>query len=254
MKRHAILFLISYSLIAVIFIFSRGLELSECDVGVIQGFIEWFGVLYGLLLAMIVVEVWQKYNLINNEIDKEADALYLLVKTAGYAKNTVQHQNLLRIIHDYAAFVSQTKNGYENSAEKTNGHLKKLYDCVGEIVCGLKSDAIATELIHRVNEVVDTRGDWIARTKEHISNQLWILLIIASCVWLLSFFGLKIQSIWIALVIVGSSVFVVTALLSFAADLDNPKTGLWTPNFDSFDLVLEETSKLLNKSGGGTTH
>jgi len=244
-RRIVILGIILFAIFSAIFAITRQNNLSDGDIQVIQGFIEWFGVVYGLLLAMIIVEVWTKHNHINSEIDKEADALYLLLKTAGYSNDKIAYYELIQIIHNYATFVTSVNNGYDKHKNEVQEHLKELYEGVKRLIKEVDSQAIAYELIHRVNEVVDARGDWVARTKEHIPRQLWLLLVVASIVWLVSFLGLKIETFLLSLAIIGSAVFVVTAILYIAADLDNPKDGLWTPKFDSFEDVLEETSKLL---------
>jgi hypothetical protein len=67
-------------LIAIIWVWQP--EFDENDIGTISGFIEWFGLLYGILLALLVVEVWGNFTTVEREIDKEADELFLLYRTA----------------------------------------------------------------------------------------------------------------------------------------------------------------------------
>ena len=49
-----------------------------------SNFIEWFGILYGILLPLILVRVWEQLDDIDREFDKEADAVRLLYEDISY--------------------------------------------------------------------------------------------------------------------------------------------------------------------------
>lgn len=50
-------------------------------------FIEWFPIFYTIVLTVIIGYGWNKFSKINNELDREADSLFLLVQTGRMFKN-----------------------------------------------------------------------------------------------------------------------------------------------------------------------
>jgi hypothetical protein len=55
--------------------FFGGLKLTSSDYNNITQFIEWFGVPYGLLLALVLVNVWTQFDTVDRSFDREVDAI-----------------------------------------------------------------------------------------------------------------------------------------------------------------------------------
>jgi hypothetical protein len=79
--------------------------LTPADQGLLQNFIEWYAVVYTLVLSVIVGQGWRKYNKINNEIDREADSLILLVQTGRMFNNENFSQALFLAVKRYVKCV-----------------------------------------------------------------------------------------------------------------------------------------------------
>ena len=221
---------------------------SEKDSDIVGGFIEWFGVIYGVLLALVVVEVWQKNTLINSEVDREADALVLLLKTARYIENRTRIRSLARNLKDYAEKVIQLQgdNCFGNS--EISNHLDAIHHEAGKIVIDDKTPApIASEIMRQVNDAIDTRGDWVAHAKEHILPALWVLIIVSSVSWVLCFFGLQIENFALAIAMSAVATFTVTAIILLIKDLDDSSCGLWRVHFDSFEVLKNEANTILSR-------
>ena len=221
---------------------------SDRDSDIVGGFIEWFGVIYGVLLALIVVEAWQKNNIINNEVDREADALVLLLKTARYIDNTSQIRSLAKNLRKYADKVMelQGKNCFDN--DEISDHLDIIHREAAKIVIDEQTPApIAAEIMRQVNDAIDTRGDWVAHAKQHILPALWLLIISSSVAWVLCFFGLKIENTALAISMSAVATFTVSAIILLIKDLDNPACGIWCVKFDSFEVLQDEADKFLHR-------
>jgi len=239
-------------LIAFILLFSRSsgvLVISQPDSQVIGSFIEWFGVLYGLLLALVTVTVWEKFDKVAAEIDKEADALYLLFRTACYLPVQNIKQEIWAAITEYARYVTSAEVDQKRQRGQTTDNeaeelLDSLHKVCGEALASDAKDAICRELLSRLNEVLDTRGDRIAHAKETIPATFWRLVIATSLIWLVSFFGLGIENDWIALFITGGTVFTILSLAEIIRDLDHPYSGEWKVSFESFEHLMRLIERL----------
>jgi len=222
--------------------------LSEKDSEILGGFIEWFGVIYGVLLALIVVEAWQKNSIINNEVDREADALVLLLKTARYIENKRKIKSLAQNLKDYAEKVIQLQGDNCFGNHEISDHLDAIHREAGKIVTDEQTPApIAAEIMRQVNDAIDTRGDWVAHAKEHILPELWGLIIFSSVAWVICFFGLKVETLALSIFISVVAIFTVSLVILFIKDMDNPSCGLWHVHFESFEVLKDEADKLLHR-------
>lgn len=86
---HPFLIGLLFSLYVVViryYIFPKYQGILLADNQLIQSFIEWFGVAYGLFIALVLVTVWSQYDTVEREFDREADAIFMLyqaVKQVG---------------------------------------------------------------------------------------------------------------------------------------------------------------------------
>jgi len=242
----ALAIVLALSLFVLLFLLSRKEIFTKEDASIIGSFIEWFGVLYGVLLALVVVEVWQRYSLLNNEIDREADALVLLLKTIRFLDDENKIKQIAGRIVDYCNIILQFKNTYAFESSGASNKLDDIHNAVGEMLKSKKIPiAFSMQILHNINDAIDIRGDWVAHTKDRMPKTLRFLIFFTSIVWILGFFGLNIKSDVLALMLCGAATFTVSTILFIITDLDDPKGGVWTAQFDSFEVLKEEAEKIL---------
>lgn len=186
----------------VIFIFfviilvaiSRIIEkpLDSQDQVLLQNFIEWYAVFYTVALSYIVGHSWQKRNKINSAIDREADALALLVQTVRMCDNAINTASLIKAVKDYVNHIRiiRAKDNRENvtSLELIRGVRQGLQTVINE---GKLRESIEAELIHQYNEAYDARGDRFDLIEQQIPSRVWGVLVFFSLAWLWGFLGLS---------------------------------------------------------------
>lgn len=104
--------------------------LSLADQNLLQNFIEWYAVIYTIILSVIIGQAWRKYIRVNNEIDREADALVLLVQTARMFKDEYLSSALFQAVKRYVKclILLQSKD------RRTNGELREKLRAIREYV------------------------------------------------------------------------------------------------------------------------
>ncbi len=247
----AVAIVLAISLFVVLFRLSRHIDMFKEDAPIIGNFIEWFGVLYGVLLALVVVEVWQKNSLLNSEIDREADALVLMLKTSRYVDDKRSAKALASKALQYAEMILQEKNADAFESEEAGEKLDEIHRAVGQLINSVQCPApFANQLIYHINDAFDTRGDWIARAKIRMPKPLKFLVFFTSLVWVIGYFGLNIQSDIVAGILCGSAAMTVSTILFLIIDLDDPKGGVWKAEFDSFEVLKKTATEIIEEDPG----
>lgn len=245
----AFLIVILIVLFVLLFSISRTEIFSQNDSQIIGNFIEWFGVLYGVMLALVVVEVWRRYNLINNEVDREADALVLLLKTARYLGDSTDVVRLAQKAKDYANAVIELGTKDSTTESLTNLSIDAIHNEVGNILKYEKeSPVIISEIMRYLNEAYDLRGDRLTHVRERMPKELWVMVIFTSLVWIIGFFGLQIENDFLAAIMCGVAAFTVSALVFIVADLEGPDGGRWKTSFESFEVLRNKADKVIELS------
>lgn len=242
----AIALVLIISLFVLIFLLSRREIFFKEDADILGNFIEWFGVLYGVLLALVVVEVWQKFSLLNKEIDREADALVLLLKNIRFLDDKLKIKQIAQRVLEYSKIMLQIEKTYAFNDSKASTKLDEIHQEVGGILKSEKCPLpLAIQIIYHINDAIDIRGDWIAHAKERMPAALRILSIFTSIIWVLGFFGLNIKSDILAFILTGAATFTVLTILFIIIDLDDPEGGVWGVEFESFEILKDEAEKLM---------
>lgn len=213
-------------------------NLSSNDQTLLQNFIEWFAVFYTLVLSVIVGQGWKKYNKINNEIDREADSLTLLVHTGRMFDDIKLREALVLAIKQYAKSVLLLKSNDSRVDSQAFKYMKDIHEFVVVLITSNAEECLKSELLHQYNEAYDARGDRFDLIEEKLPKHTWFVFLAASLIWLWGFLWLEFDSPYFAVYILGSTTTTISYLLYLARSLNDPIAGLWKIKFFSFENHL----------------
>lgn len=213
--------------------------LSVQALNLLQNFVEWYAVFYTLALSLIVGQAWRKYNRINSMIDREADALTLIVQTGRLFGDNHLSTQLRVAVESYVNSV-RTLRVKDYRTNFTSLHkMRTIRERIGELIKSSQvPDSLKSELIHQFNEAYDARGDRFDLLEQKIPFHIWVVLALFSLAWLWGFFWLDFESPTLSNYVLGCTTFSITYLFSLARDLDDPTYGFWRVKFESFDSRL----------------
>ncbi|MGH7595916.1 MAG: DUF4239 domain-containing protein [bacterium] len=212
---------------------------DDQDQDLLRSFIEWYAVFYTLALSLIVSQAWRKYNRINSTIDREADALTLLVQTGRLFGNNDLSTQLMITVEGYVNCIRKLRAKDYRTNLVTLQKIRKIRECVGNLITSDKvHDSLKSELIHQYNEVYDARGDRFDLLEQKIPFHIWLIFILFSFAWLWGFFWLIFKYAYLSDYILGCTTLSITYLFHLARDLDDPTSGFWRIKFGSFDSRL----------------
>ena len=229
------------------YVYPKYSYLVTSDFPLIQSFIEWFGVAYGLFIALVLVNVWSQFETTEREFDREADAIFMLyesVKQVSENERTLAHKNeIIRRLREYVRHVNNHyKQEHDNLKLKAAGDalLEGIRDSIGSLIHTDEPQAFTSQLAREFNEAIDLRGDRIAHSKQHIPAPVWGISLWSSILWLIPFYGLNFQNDWVAVVLVGGVTAIVVAILFIIKDLDEPFDGDWGIKIDEWEILGEK--------------
>lgn len=242
------------------------LNFEETDLRNFQNFIEWFGVPYALVLAAVLVNAWQQFETVERDFDREADAMSTLFQTSLLLDTQKERKKAVstlktQIKASIVRYVEHIVNNYETEAH--NSDLRKQGDEIlrgirSEIaqVINFKQELLARELLRILNEAQDIRGDRISDSKQRIKKHLWSLSLISSFVWLFPFYALHfrvpeysagfveifsfVTSLLLGPGLIIGVTFVVVTMLYIIRDLNEPLSGVWALELDSWNDLEEQ--------------
>ncbi len=231
----------------------------------VSNFIEWFGVLYGILLPLILVRAWEQLDTIDREFDREADTVKILYEDLYYlsdldgefSKISNEITILLRtyvkhVIENYKNEIKQSKNDSRFIGDKIiEGIRKKFKELIhSDVKQIIVSEILIKELFERLNELVDNRGDRISHASQRLFENLRTVALITSIVFLIPFYfagptyssptmGFPYFYLLDVALVLGVT-FLVIYIYMIIEDLDEPFDGPKSISDESWQFLLEE--------------
>jgi hypothetical protein len=236
-----------YTFVIRFWVYPRYAHLLKSDFELIQNFIEWFGVAYGLFIALVLVNVWSQYDTTEREFDREADAVFMLYESAKQIQEANGQKDLKEsIIKGIKKYVSHVIDNYSNEHQNLKARetgdkiLEEIREAIGNLLHRDERESLMSELVEKFHEAVDVRGDRISHSKQSIPDPVWGISLTSSILWLIPFYGLDFKNDWVAIILVGGVTAIVVAILVIIKDLDDPFEGTWKINTDEWELLGEK--------------
>lgn len=227
-------------------------KLVQTDQNILQSFIEWFGTAYSLFLALVMVNVWDQFNTVENEFDREVDAIATLYQTAKYALaldpaqqpdvDSFREDIKGKVIHYLRHVITNYQIEHVNADRRHEGN--GILESIGLRIGLLGRDRLiieplVSELFESLSEAMDVRGDRIAHSKQRMPKTVWLVAIFASVVWLLPFLALQINDTPVAIILTSGVTFVILIVLIIINDFNGPFDGTWKIELENWNEFLE---------------
>ena len=225
-----------------------------------QGFVEWFGVFYGFLLPLLLVRAWEQLDEADREFDREADAIKVLLEDILLLDNRflALKRDMVAELQRYIkhVFKSYTIEHFETHTElRLEGNrilqgIRKHYKALiqgGEGKGTSLLEPVASELLDRLNDAIDTRGDRISIFGERLFQSLRLVAVVTSVIWLIPFYFLDFQSGLYGSILKLAVTFMIIFVLSIIHDLDEPFSGPWKVSMNSWIEVEKETNDAMDE-------
>jgi len=215
--------------------------LSSDDYNNIRQFIEWLGIPYGMLMALMLINVWTQFDTVGRAFDREADSILAFYNSIILVPNPKIKRALKTNIYHYIEHVKANfSTEFADVRLKREGN-KILNEILELIVASTKAKSggsLSLELLRLHNDWVTDRGERLSFSSQRMPTPVMMLYFIASFLWLAPFFILKFSSPFIGMFFIGGVTLLIISIGLIMNDLDKPFEGAWGVNLDAWDELL----------------
>jgi uncharacterized membrane protein YraQ (UPF0718 family) len=208
-----------------------------------------FGVIYAVLMALVVIAVWEDFAEARDTADREASELADVFRLA-HALPDSEGRQLQELARSYAQVVVD-----EEWALMAQGRTSpRAWDLLDEMTIGFENVEVRTkaeqvlygEALDRINELADARNARIVESGEGIPVALWGVLVVGGImvVGFTYLFGL--DNSLAHMLMVAALALLISSIIFCIGLLEYPFSGSVRVGPEAFELVLErfESSKL----------
>jgi len=212
------------------------------DVGGLQTFFGVFGILYGIMAAFVVFEVWNQYNQTTTLIDKEALGLERLFQLALYFRDDKFTKAMKDVIEKYAMIIINGK--FQNLARGQRSKEAALaFRQISGVINGIKFDddhdsVVFQQILTNYGELAQTRTERINQALARLPSLLKLFIYISSLFVLFSFVLTPFSNMYYGFFGAGALGFVLAMVAQLIEDLDNPFVGVWVITPEPFERAL----------------
>ena len=200
-----------------------------------------FSVIYGILLGLLAVAVYQNFSQVELNVTNEAAALAAL--HYDFAAYPEPHRQELRVLlKDYVSYVIEKAWPLQRQGIVPKGGIEKVVALQKRLLefqpQTTAEQIIHAETLHQFNEFIDHRRLRLHSVTTGIPAVMWYVVIVGSIIniamiWL---FDMKFMT---HLILGGLFAFFLGTMIFLIAAMDNPFRGEVGVSSDSYELVLE---------------
>ena len=211
------------------------------------------GVVYAVLLALLVIAVWEQFQKANETVETEANAVAEIAWLARRLPEPEHHQ-LQEDARSYAQEVvdeewPRMEQGLEGVQSFPEG-----WDLIDDMRATLQDFEPSTEAeqelyaegLDRISRFGDARRMRMVAAQEGIPGVLWVVLVFGGVVAVGFTYLFGLANSWAHRLMVMSLTAVIALVLFAIVAMEHPFSGGASIEPDAFELILErfETSKL----------
>jgi hypothetical protein len=216
------------------------------------------GVIYAVLLALVVIAVWEEFGRARVTVESEANALAEVFWLAHELPEPERHE-LQELARSYAEEVVNEEwplmeQGRAPLMEHTTRATPRGWVLIDDIRATLQGYEPRTEAeqelyaegLDQVQRLADARRTRLVAAEESIPTVLWVVLVVGGIVVVGFTYLFGLQSTWAHALMVASLAGVIALVLFTIGVMDHPFSGGARIGTGAFELILNrfETSKL----------
>ena len=215
------------------------------------------GVIYAVLLALVVIAVWEEYNAASETVEQEANALAEIFWLAHRLPEPegVELQELARgyaeeVVHTEWPLMEQGQAPLMTQVEETPAGWSLIDDIRGsvqDIEPETQADVqLYAEGLDQVQRLADARRMRLVAAEEGVPGVLWAVLIFGGMAVVSFTYLFGLENTWAHRLMVLTLAAVIGLVLFTIGAMEHPFSGGARIGTGAFELVLErfETSKL----------
>ncbi len=199
------------------------------------------GTLYAVLLAFLVIAVWESHGAAQDNAAEEASTLATMYRqTAGMPAG--EQREMRAMLREYTEAVVtdewpiQAASG--GASPKARAVVAQIYRSYGALPRSEQTSPVSVEFLHTFSTVTADRNRRTLQANEQLPGILWAGLLIGATIVLAMTFLLYMEKFWLHFLMSGLSAILIVTLLLITFLLNQPFKGPLALDADSFEHSL----------------
>jgi hypothetical protein len=186
------------------------------------------GTVYAVLLAFVVIAVWETYDAANANAAEEASTLATMYRqTTGMAPG--EQREMRRLLREYTeAVVNQEWSIQAETGEASptaRRLVSEIYRTFGKLPPAQAATPIGYEFLRAFSIVAADRNRRTLEAEEHLPEVLWFVLLLGAAIVIGMTFFLYMEVFWLHYVLSAALALLMGVLLIMTYLLDKPFSG-----------------------------
>jgi hypothetical protein len=232
---------------------AQGVLASSNDV--VGNYLQTLGSIYAVLLAFVVVIVWQQFNDARTQVEREANEiadLFRMVQGFSDPQRARISASLARYVD---AVLTDEWTAMRAGDEVTIDRVGAVLDDVSDTLHSFDAPSTCQQALHAealsaFNDLSDARASRLTTSRLRIPRALRWLLYVGGFVLIASTWIFAVDSFAIHAIISGALAGAVSHILYVIEDLDDSFGGNWQVPRESFEHLRAQMKKRLARTSG----
>jgi putative Ca2+/H+ antiporter (TMEM165/GDT1 family) len=194
-------------------------------------------VIYAVLLAFIVIAVWEQFSAANDNAAGEASTLATMYRETQ-AMPARERASLRHLIREYTDGVVDTEwkvQSQGGTSPAARNAIVQMYDVIGKEPRSVASDSINTQFVGELSTMTSDRTKRLLATQDRLPWVMWLGLILGGLVVVVAGCVLYMQSMQLHAALSGIVAALIGVLLFSTLVLDRPFQGRFGITPDQFE-------------------
>jgi len=197
-------------------------------------------VIYAVLLAFIVIAVWEQFSAATDNAAGEASTLATMYRETQ-AMPVAERTSLRRLIRGYTDGVIETEwkvQAHGGTSAAARDAIVRMYDVIGKEPQEVASDSINTQFVGELSAMTSDRTKRLLATQDRLPWVMWLGLILGGLVVVVAGCVLYMQSLQLHAALSGVVATLIGVLLFSTLVLDRPFQGRFGIRPDQFEHAI----------------
>ena len=221
----------------------KSLEENSEAVGIIFGVIS---LLYSLIIAFVLVAVWEDYEELNSTITNEADKLDVIMIHAHELPDSLS-QNIYSHIKKYTGRVIEVEWLTNPKYKIVNTELTSMrYDIFKMHLTDETQQDVLKEINNDMNDLSDLRHERLSHNYSHVPDLVWVILIFGTLIILFCSMLFYMSSVRLQFALISMLAIIISLCLFLLFTLDHPFEGTSAVKSEPYLEVLKTVNNLIH--------
>jgi hypothetical protein len=207
------------------------------------------GVTYGVLLAFVVIVVWEQFNDAKLNLENESSTALVLYRNITAYPDKAASNTMLGELLGYARLATDERGQqlFEQSTDKAVEGMERLFAVIYSVVPNSEHERILyAQILQNLNELAKYRSLRLHSAREELPSVIWIGVVVGAIITIGFTFLFGTENFWAHITMMSLLAVLIAVVIYVVIEMDHPSLGavnIGSPHGYSTILMKGEAKK-----------